>query len=124
MKKKILIYDDEKEILEVCKYLLEDTYELETRTFCKNIVEEVVEIMPDLILIDIRMPEIDGMLATISLKENVLTKHIGVLLFSASNLINQIAAETKADGFIEKPFNIATFVQTIEKHSAHQFSGN
>ena len=50
------------------------------------------------------------------MKENPATQSIPVLLFSANADINEICKKIKANGYIEKPFDIAVFTETIRKH--------
>jgi len=51
------------------------------------------------------------------LKENEATKNIPVIIFSANDDIRQISKKVNADGYVEKPFNITSFVDTIQKHT-------
>lgn len=117
MKKKILIYDDVKEILLLCKTILAKYgFEAVTRTACENIFEDIESTNPDLILMDLWIPGMGGEKAIVSLKRNENTKHIPVLVFSANADIAEISDRVMADGFIEKPFAIPDFIKTIKEH--------
>ena len=73
-KKSILIYDDNTEILFLCKSLLaRDNYRVETLTRCENVIDDIERLKPDLILMDLWIPEIGGEKAITILKENVPT---------------------------------------------------
>ena len=117
MSKCVLIYDDDKEILFLCKAVLAKyNYRVETLSRCENAIEDIAHIKPDIILMDLWIPEIGGEQAITILKKNAATKHIPVIIFSANAEISLICKRIKADGFIEKPFDIATFKETIEKN--------
>lgn len=113
----ILIYEDDLEILFLCKKLLvKDNYRVETLTRCENVIKDIESIKPDLILMDLWIPEIGGEKAVMLIKKNPATRHIPVLLFSANAKIKEIAETTNADGYIEKPFDIIAFKEIIAKN--------
>lgn len=115
-KKSILIYDDNTEILFLCKSLLaRDNYRVETLTRCENVIDDIERLKPDLILMDLWIPEIGGEKAITILKENVPTTHIPVLLFSANAGLKEICQKVNADGYIEKPFDILAFKEKINE---------
>ena len=115
MKKSVLIFDDDPEILMVCKIILEQhNYKVETKPFCDNILEECSRVNPDIILIDLWIPEIGGEEAINLMKNNATTRHIPIILFSANVEIDIIAKRTNANGFLKKPFDIKTLLYTIE----------
>ncbi len=119
--KRILIYDDDIEILFLCNAILGDKdYHVKTLSECGNILEDVSEFKPDLILMDLWIPVIGGEKAITILKENKATYDIPVLLFSANSDISEICEKIKANGYIEKPFDISVLKNTIEKHLTQQ----
>ena len=65
---------------------------------------------------DLWIPEIGGELSIKILKENADTKHIPVIIFSANSELKEICKKINADGYLEKPFNIALLKETVEKH--------
>lgn len=61
MKKCILIFDDDPEILMVCKIILEQkNYIVQTRLFCDDILKDCKDVNPDIILMDLWIPMIGG----------------------------------------------------------------
>ncbi len=115
MKKCILIFDDDQEILFACKIILErGNYLVETRTCCDNIVADIIQIKPDIILMDLWIPEIGGKNAINLMKNNKDSQYIPVILFSANAEIEEICYRTNANGFLRKPFEIAALLDIIE----------
>ncbi|NEN24215.1 response regulator [Cryomorpha ignava] len=113
----VLIYEDNLEILFLCKMLLtRDQYRVETRTRCDNVIDDIALIKPDLILMDLWIPEIGGEKAVVLIKENPATQHVPVLLFSANDKIEEICKKTNANGYIAKPFDVHTFNETIARN--------
>ena len=113
----ILIYEDDQEILFLCKKLLSNNqYRVETLSRCENVIADIDRIKPSLILMDLWIPEIGGEKAIALIKENPATRHIPVLLFSANAEIKEICKKINADGYIEKPFDIHTLKTTIQQN--------
>ena len=116
MKKKILIYDDDEEILLLCKVILiKNGFVVETLSICKNVLDEIQAFKPDVILMDLWIPVMGGEKAIEIIKNNEATKNIPVLIFSANADIEAIFKKVNADGYIEKPFGISTFIETIKR---------
>ncbi len=116
-KKCVLIYDDDLEILFLCKAILSKcNYRVETLSCCENVLEDIARIKPDIILMDLWIPEIGGEKAIDIVKKNPETKHIPMLIFSANAEIATICKKVNANGFIEKPFDISNFNETIKKN--------
>ena len=117
MKKCILIFDDDTEILLVCKLILEQqNYRVETRTRCDNIIEDISDVKPDMILLDLWIPEIGGEKAISLMKNNKATQHISVILFSANDEIEEVCNRSNANGFLKKPFDVSTLKKIVEEH--------
>ena len=117
MKKSILIYDDDEEILLLCKAILcKYDFVVETLSRCENILSDIKSIQPHLILMDLWIPDIGGEKAITTVKENEATKNIPVLIFSANADIREICKKVNADGYVEKPFTVNSFIETMERH--------
>lgn len=116
MRKCVLIFDDDQEILFVCKIILEKHYyyRIETRLSCDNIFEDISVVRPDIILMDLWIPEIGGENAIKLLKNNQATWEIPIVIFSANAEIEEISNRTKANGFLEKPFEISALLNIIK----------
>jgi len=113
----ILIYEDDQEILLLCKLILtKSQYRVETLSRCEHVISDIERILPDLILMDLWIPEIGGEKAISLVKENPATAHIPVLLFSANTDIKEICKKINANGYVAKPFDINTLKTAIEQH--------
>lgn len=116
MSKCVLIYDDDAEILFLCKAILKNDYRVETLDRCDNVLLDVETIKPDIILMDLWIPNIGGEKAIGLLKENAATENVPILLFSANADIREITKSLNATGYLEKPFDISMLKETIDKY--------
>jgi CheY-like chemotaxis protein len=115
-KKRILIFDDDIDILSICSYILEEEgWEVQTSTNCNNIIEKVRDIRPDVILMDNWIPSTGGIIATQTLKGDNELKNIPVVYFSANNDIQSLAKQAGADTFLAKPFDITELESIISE---------
>ncbi len=115
MKKTILIFDDDQDILSVCRVILEkQNFHVEIKTYCDNIIEDAITTEPDLILMDLWIPLMGGENAINLLKNNDATQHIPVILFSANTDIAKISKRVNANGFLRKPFDLNELLKIIE----------
>lgn len=108
MKKKILVVDDEKDIVDILKYNLERENEFEVQVASNGReAMELAEALPDLIILDIMMPELNGFEVCKLLKNNPLTAKIPVIFLTAKeNEIDEILGlEIGADDYINKPIS-------------------
>ena len=118
MKKNILIYDDDEEILLLCKVILtKNGFVVETLSICENVLNDIQTFKPDVILMDLWIPLMGGEKAIGIIKNNEATKNIPILIFSANADIKDIFKKVNANGYIEKPFGISTFMETIKRHA-------
>ena len=114
-KKKILVADDDPSILEAIQLILEDSgYEVVTTVNGETIYQMEKE-YPDLLLLDIWMSGQDGREICKYLKNNPLTKHIPIIMISASRDIIESAKKAGADDFLAKPFQMDDLLQKVEK---------
>ena len=117
MNKCVLIYDDDTEILFLCKAILQKSnYRVETLSRCDDVINDIAQIKPDIILMDLWIPEIGGEKAIAIMKKNNIAKHIPVILFSANAEIKEIGEKINANGYIEKPFDIGLFKEIIKNN--------
>ncbi len=111
----ILLIDDDKDLLELMRWkLVKEGCEATISQNGEKINEIIKENKPDCILLDIHMDGINGADICQRLKSQQPTNDIPVLLLSANDNIDKIAALCNADGYIKKPMNVALFVQKIK----------
>ena len=112
-----MIFDDDVEIFSILNYLVEDNgWELQCRENCNNLLQEVRNINPDLILMDNWIPQTGGIVATQTLKNEDDLKDIPVIYFSANNNIEELAQQAGADTFVAKPFDLDDLEQVIRTY--------
>lgn len=115
-KKKIIIFDDDEDILSICSYILEEQgWEVHTFNDCNQITEKVSGILPDVILMDNWIPDDGGIIATQTLKKNESLKNIPVIYFSANSDIQLLANHAGAETYLAKPFDLEELERVINK---------
>ena len=102
----VLIVDDEKPIRDLVSEILSDRYRVLQASNGKEAVELISHGLPDLVITDISMPEMDGIELCRYLKENEITRNIPIVFLSfLSDIQNEIGSyETGGEAFIPKPF--------------------
>ncbi len=112
--RKIIIFDDDEDILAICNYILkEQGWDVYTFTDCNNITDKVTEIMPDVILMDNWIPDAGGIIATQTLKKDEALKDIPVVYFSANSDIQLLANHAGAETYLAKPFDLDELEKVI-----------
>ena len=113
--KKVLIVDDDQNILEVIKFILTSNgFEVRTHSTGLDVYEVVLDYQPDLILLDIRLPGKPGTEICKELKE--LQCNIPIILFSAHTQPANFLDMFGADAFMKKPFDVKDLVNTVKLH--------
>lgn len=115
--KKILIVEDEKDVLELIRYNLGRAgYKTDIALTGYEALEMAIDFKPDLILLDLMLPEIDGLEVCYNLKNNVDTKTIPVIMLTARSTEADIIIGTEmgADDYITKPFSPRVLLTRIE----------
>lgn len=108
-RQKILIVDDELDALTALKRALEaDNYNVVEAADGLSAIEKVKTEKPDVVLLDLMMPEMDGIEACKHLKSDPKYKHIPIIMLTAKGEIdNKIEGiEMGADDYVTKPFNL------------------
>ena len=117
-KQKILIVEDDVSLLKLESILLTTRgYQVCSKDNGKDALECVEKEMPDLVLLDVMLPGVNGFEVCRQIKSNPLTSHILVVLLTAKRAREDVAMgkEVKADGYITKPFQTAMVIKTIQE---------
>lgn len=107
-KERILAVDDEEDILELLKFNLErEGYQVTCVASGEDALRSVRESHPDIVLLDLMLPDIDGLEITKALKNDPGTKSIPILMLTAKGEEADIVTglELGADDYITKPFS-------------------
>ncbi|RLB70304.1 MAG: two-component system response regulator [Deltaproteobacteria bacterium] len=118
MQKKILIVEDEESLLKLESILLTTKgYLVQGATTGLAALEAIASETPDLILLDIMLPELDGFEVCKQIKKNPQTRHIPIIFLSAKKTPEDLARskEVGGDQYITKPFKSARVMEAIEK---------
>ncbi len=104
---RVLVVDDDIDILSYISGILEGQYAVDTATDGKSGLEKALETIPDIIVSDVMMPKMDGIDMVKKLKESPETSHIPVVIVTAkiADDARLEAYESGADSFITKPFS-------------------
>ena len=116
--KKILIVDDEQDIVESLKFVLEVSgFVCYTAFNGEDGLKLAKEIIPDLIILDVMMPKINGYKISRLLKYDSKYKDIPIIMVTARSQLEDkmIGEETGADIYMTKPFDIEELVNNVKK---------
>ena len=116
MKKKILIVDDEAGIVqEIKEFLEEEGYEAYTADSAKAGIQRIEELKPDVVMIDVKLPDASGLDVLRACKEkSPKTKTIMVTGYVDQNVMDE-AEKIGRDTFLQKPFNLVRIIEEVEK---------
>ncbi len=113
---RILVVDDDKDILAVIQYILEDSgYHVDTLSNGHRLLETIHDNKPDLVLLDIMLGDMDGRELCRHLKTSELTNHIPVIMVSASHHVTNFNSNDGPNDFISKPFDINELLTRVQK---------
>lgn len=116
MKKRILIVEDDPDILEIIQIVLnEDNYQISTSSTGKDVIELIHQNDPHLILMDIRLGELDGRQICRDLKKGIYCINTPIMLMSAHAVSTDIKNEACAADFIAKPFDIDDLLMRVKR---------
>lgn len=114
---KILIVDDEKDIVFVLRMALQkEGYATDEANDGIEALQRVAIEKPDLILLDLMMPKMDGYSVNIKLKENKETADIPIIVATGKGQLKellQIREELKVTDYLEKPFTVKMLLEKI-----------
>jgi DNA-binding response OmpR family regulator len=114
---RVLIVDDEQPLARILSFaFVNEGYRVDVATDGIDCMNKVATFAPDLVIMDIMMPKLDGIETIKLLRQNELHKGMGIAAMSAktSPSTRDEALAAGADLFLRKPFQIATLVEQVE----------
>jgi two-component system response regulator VicR len=119
MANKIMVVDDEPDVVDLVKLVLEsDGFDVVTAYSGKEALEKIVKDMPDLVLLDIMMPGMDGWEVYSRIRANPKTKDIPVAMLTAkSQSIDKMIGlhVVKVNDYITKPFGRSELLERVKR---------
>ena len=115
--KRILIVEDDMDNFQLVRFILERAgYDVFLAVNGRDGVDAARYQLPDLILMDLGLPEMDGWEASEKLKSNEATKAIPLFALTAHTLPRERlrALQAGCDGYFSKPIHVESFLETIE----------
>lgn len=117
MLKKILVIDDDPAILELMQLIFEDAgYCVETADAASGVISLLEDNLPHIIVLDLRLSGRNGSDMVRQIKEQERTRHIPLLVCSASPAAKQQALAAGADDFLAKPFEIEELLAKVDRY--------
>lgn len=117
MHKKILVVDDDYDILDAIKLVLEsEGYMVLTISRGEDTYKKVIEFQPDIILLDVLISGIDGRIICKTLKNDKYAMFKPIIMISAHPSTKIDSFRYGANDFLEKPFEIEELLTMIERH--------
>ncbi|RNL56531.1 response regulator [Pedobacter jejuensis] len=118
MKKKVVLVQDNKDILDIMDQILEEEGFDVTPSLTTDPIDKIEEIDPDVVVIDDHIKgSKKGSKVVKDLKSDPKTEDVSAILTSTSEKLPEIAEESKADDYIQKPFDIDDMVKVVKRNT-------
>lgn len=114
--KQIFVVEDEKDLVELLTYNLEkDGYRVLAEMDGETALKKIPDKMPDLVLLDLMLPKVDGLTVCKTLKANPKTSHIPVVMLTAKGEESDkiVGLELGADDYMTKPFSVKELLARV-----------
>lgn len=114
---KVLVVDDEEYIQHILNFSFgAEGYEVITAADGAEAIEKAISEKPDIIVLDIMMPKMDGYQACKKLKSDPQTKSIPVILLTAKgrDIDRRLGSDAGADDYVVKPFSPGRLIERVE----------
>ena len=117
MKKNIYVLEDNDDIRELISFLLtEENYNVSGYPTVKSFKKKMLYACPDMVVLDVRLSDGNGIEVCDALKADKRTNKIPVLMMSAHTYLAEVKQQCEAEDFISKPFDINDFVSRIDHY--------
>lgn len=117
-KKRILVVDDERNIVDLLSLILRgDGYEVATALNGVEALKKAQKELPDLVILDVNMPQIDGWNVLSSIRASENTRKLPVLMCTNKDLVSDVerAEMLGATGYIPKPFAVDRVLKKVRQ---------
>lgn len=115
MNKRICVLEDNEDIREIIGFILEDEqYEIKYFKNIKEFKRGVNDFHADLFLLDVMLPDGNGLELCSELKANKETAHMPIVMMSANFSDSEMQSKCNANDYIHKPFDIYDFVNRLD----------
>lgn len=116
MAKKVLVIDDEPEMLSLVKYTLEQGgFEVHTCDNGRTAWDEIAKIKPDVLILDVMLPGIDGYTLQLKLSQDSATKDLPIVILTALEPSKTLFQKfSSVVGFMTKPFKTDELLKTVQ----------
>jgi len=113
---KVLVIDDEPEITDIVEtFLTESGYNVEVENSARNALEKARQFIPDVILLDIMMPDVDGYNVCQEIKNDPKLASVPVIFLTGKDRNDDMGRSFKVGGdmFIKKPFSCERLLEIV-----------
>lgn len=118
MKKKVVLIQDNEDILDIMEQVLEEEGFDVTPSLTTEPIDRMDEIEPDVVIVDDHIKgNKKGSQVIAELKSDAETEDVSAVLTSTSPDVPKKAKECKADDYIEKPFDLDHMVEVVKKNA-------
>ncbi len=116
--KKILLVEDDFMNMRLAQHILEvEGYTVLKAATAQEALEQIESTLPDLVLMDAQLPDMDGMTVVRILRENAITRDITILALTACAMKGdrERMLHMGCDGHISKPIDVQDFIDTVRR---------
>ena len=118
LNKKILLVEDDFMNMRLAQHILEaEGYTVLKAATAQEALKQIDAVLPDLILMDVQLPDMDGMVVVRILRESARTKDTLIVALTAFAMQGdrERILQMGCDGYISKPINVQSLVSTVRK---------
>jgi DNA-binding response OmpR family regulator len=118
---KVAVIDDDASVRELCRtVLIHEGFQVVEAVDARSGILLVAKERPDLVLLDVMMPEVDGMEVLRALKSDPDLSQIPIIMLTALDGVGQIslASTAGADGYVTKPFEVEDLLSLVRRFTA------
>ena len=113
---RVLLVEDDSMNMRLAQHILEvEGYTVLKATTAQEALEQIESTLPDLVLMDVQLPDVDGMTVVRVLRENAITRDTTIVALTACVMKGdrEMMLQTGCNGYIAKPINVQDFIDTV-----------